>query len=85
MPKIASFDGISVYIYYDDHNPPHFHAFYQDDEVQVEIGTIRVINGTLPKATLFKLLTWAELRKAKLALIWAQAQSGVTPEIGDDL
>ncbi|MEH2944044.1 DUF4160 domain-containing protein [Lachnospiraceae bacterium KK002] len=26
MPEISLFYGIRVTMYYDDHNPPHFHA-----------------------------------------------------------
>ena len=26
MPEIALFLGIRITMYYDDHNPPHFHA-----------------------------------------------------------
>ena len=26
MPEISLFFGIRVTMYYDDHNPPHFHA-----------------------------------------------------------
>ena len=28
MPTIAWFYGIMIQMYYDDHNPPHFHARY---------------------------------------------------------
>jgi hypothetical protein len=28
MPEISLFFGIKVTMYYDDHNPPHFHADY---------------------------------------------------------
>ena len=28
MPEISLFYGIRVTMYYDDHNPPHFHAEY---------------------------------------------------------
>ena len=30
MPTISMFYGIIIRMYYDDHNPPHFHAFYGD-------------------------------------------------------
>ncbi|WP_353616310.1 DUF4160 domain-containing protein [Bacillus sp. es.034] len=26
MPKISEFGGISIYLYYNDHDPPHFHV-----------------------------------------------------------
>lgn len=32
MPEISRFYGIIIRMYYEDHNPPHFHAVYGDDE-----------------------------------------------------
>ena len=28
MPEISLFYGIRITMYYDDHNPPHFHVEY---------------------------------------------------------
>jgi hypothetical protein len=30
MPTISQFLGILIRIYYDDHNPPHFHVMYPE-------------------------------------------------------
>jgi hypothetical protein len=35
-------------MYYDDHPPPHFHAYYEDFEVQISIKTLEVLNGSFP-------------------------------------
>lgn len=32
MPTISMFYGIVIRMYYDDHNPPHFHAFFGEYE-----------------------------------------------------
>jgi len=32
MPEVSRFYGIIVRIFYDDHNPPHFHAEYVGHE-----------------------------------------------------
>jgi hypothetical protein len=32
MPLVSRFFGISIYMYFDDHNPPHFHAIYNEYE-----------------------------------------------------
>ena len=39
MPTISRFFGIIIFMNYNDHMPPHFHARYQDQEVTVEIET----------------------------------------------
>ena len=36
MPRICSFYGIVIVMYFDDHPPPHFHARYGEHEAQVE-------------------------------------------------
>ena len=28
MPEISRFYGIVIKMFFDDHNPPHFHALY---------------------------------------------------------
>jgi Domain of unknown function (DUF4160) len=30
MPRISSFYGILIYMYYNGHAPPHFHAEYEE-------------------------------------------------------
>ena len=45
MPEISHFFGISIRMYYDDHNPPHFHAIYGGAEMMI---------GTLALAVIFK-------------------------------
>lgn len=43
MPTISMFYGILIRMYYDDHNPPHFHAFYGNYKARfsIEGGTYR--------------------------------------------
>ena len=48
MPEICRFYGIIIRMYYDDHNPPHFHAVYGDDEASVNINTLAIFSGSLP-------------------------------------
>lgn len=37
MPTLSEFFGITIRMKYLDHNPPHFHAQYQEDKISVEI------------------------------------------------
>ena len=48
MPQISRFFGIVIAMYHDDHHPPHFHARYAGDEIQVGIADGRV-NGKFPQ------------------------------------
>jgi hypothetical protein len=47
MPEISRLFGIVIRMYFDDHNPPHFHAFYCADEAEVGIEPIGVLEGSL--------------------------------------
>jgi len=44
MPEISRFFGIIVAMFFDDHNPPHFHARYGKDGVAIEIASLRVVD-----------------------------------------
>lgn len=79
MPVISIFYGIVVKIYYSDHNPPHFHAQYGDEEVIIEIKTGRVLNGTLPKRPLNLLRMWRLQNKDQILEAWMKAQECVNP------
>ena len=54
MPEISLFYGIRVTMYYDDHNPPHFHAEYNGNKAIIEIDTARCIKGALPTASILE-------------------------------
>jgi hypothetical protein len=40
MPEISRFFGIVIKMFYDDHNPPHFHAEYGSDVALIDIRTL---------------------------------------------
>ena len=37
MPEISRFYGIIIYMFYQDHNPTHFHVIYQEYEAEINI------------------------------------------------
>jgi hypothetical protein len=38
MSTIAIFDGVIIQMFFEDHNPPHVHAFYGDAKALVRIS-----------------------------------------------
>ncbi len=40
MPEICRFFGIVIKMYWEDHNPPHFHAFYAGEQALIDIVTL---------------------------------------------
>jgi hypothetical protein len=51
-----------IRIFYDDHNPPHFHAEYGEYEVLVAIQSLAILGGGLPARALGMVTEWAEHR-----------------------
>jgi hypothetical protein len=49
MPSVSQFFGVTVYIYYNDHAPPHFHAEYAGHEALYVIGSLDILRGCLPR------------------------------------
>ncbi len=70
MPTISEFFGILIRMYYDDHNPPHFHAYYGEHEALVSIDTLEVMEGTLPKRAKALVLEWAAEHRNELLEDW---------------
>jgi hypothetical protein len=66
MPTIAWFYGIAVQMYYNDHNPPHFHARYGRARAIIRISDGEVIAGHLPRTAKRLLKEWAFARRAEL-------------------
>jgi phosphomannomutase len=52
MPEISRFYGIIIAMFYDDHNPPHFHARYGKNKVAIGIESLRVLDGHIPHRAL---------------------------------
>ena len=73
MPTICMFRGIKIYINWNEHNPPHFHATYGGEEVSVLIHELEVFDGTLPHKQLKMLLGWAALHQDELLENWELA------------
>ena len=70
MPEISRFYGIIIKMFFDDHNPPHFHALYGDHEILIDINTFAVFAGHLPPRALGLVIEWA----TKLLDDWRRAQ-----------
>ncbi|WP_025773765.1 DUF4160 domain-containing protein [Neomoorella thermoacetica] len=81
MPTISMFYGIIIKMFCapDEHNPPHFHAYYQNYKVVIDINTCEVREGKFPKKQLKLVLAWAELRQEELQANWTLVMNGELP------
>jgi hypothetical protein len=81
VPEISRFFGIVIKMFFDDHNPPHFHAEYASSVALVGIRTLAVFSGRLPPRALGLVIEWATLHQPELLADWerAQAQQDLRP------
>jgi hypothetical protein len=74
VPRISTFYGIVIAMYYRDHHPPHFHAIYGEYEAQIVIETLEPLAGGLPLRALRLIREWAEMHREELEANWAKAE-----------
>ncbi len=69
MPELCRFLGIVIFMNFNEHNPPHFHAKYGDFEIIVEINS-GIVEGKFPKRALNLVMEWYEMHKDELLQNW---------------
>ncbi|MBI2295514.1 MAG: DUF4160 domain-containing protein [Betaproteobacteria bacterium] len=74
MPTISMFFGIAIRMYYDDHPPPHFHAYYGGDVAVIAIETLEVLEGGLPRRAMALVVEWAQQHRDELREDWRLAE-----------
>ena len=74
MPRISEFFGIVIYMYYNDHLPPHFHADYAESEGVYTIETLELLRGELPRRADKMVIEWASNIRAELRANWDRAR-----------
>ena len=85
MPTVAIFTNkLKILIFWDDHNPPHFHADYQNLKAKVSIKTLDVIQSSNPRRRIpikiqQEMLKWAKAHQSELMKAWEIAQDGKEP------
>ncbi len=80
MPTISTFYGILIQMFWGDHAPPHFHALYAEHEVLININTLEVMQGTMPRRALALVLEWASEYRAELLEDWKLCEQNQTPK-----
>jgi len=78
MPELSRFLGIVVQMYFEDHQPPHFHARYGEYRIKVLIES-GVVEGRFPPRALRNLLEWYDLHGAELMHDWGLVSRGEQP------
>lgn len=74
MPEISRFFGIIIAMYYQEHNPPHFHVRYNEYRATISINELALIGGKLPPKVLGLVIEWASQHQFELMEDWKLAQ-----------
>ena len=84
MPTISQFFGIVIQMFWRDHAPPHFHALYGEYEAMIDIRTLEVIKGSLPKRAMAMamamVLEWVSQHRVELMEDWNLCQLKQLPK-----
>lgn len=75
VPEISRFFGFVIYMYYNDHAPPHFHARYGGQTALIDIETGGLLRGRLSPRALGLVSEWAALHREELRENWRRAKA----------
>lgn len=70
MPEISRFLGIVISMYFEEHNPPHFHVQYNEYKAIIEIESLNVLAGYLPVKVRGLVEEWGEQHQQELLEMW---------------
>lgn len=74
MPIISRFLGIIIAMYYQEHNPPHFHVRYNEYKAVISIQDLALLSGKLPPKVLGLVMEWASQYQKELLSDWKLAE-----------
>jgi hypothetical protein len=66
VPTLSSFYGIEIRMYWGDHPPPHFHAFFAGHVIVVDIRRVEIIRGEFPHGARLLVLEWTRKHQSEL-------------------
>jgi hypothetical protein len=70
VPEISRFLGIVITMYFNDHEPPHFHVRYAEYRATFAIEALELLEGQLPPRVLGLVAEWAALHRFELRRNW---------------
>jgi hypothetical protein len=68
-----------IQMFWQEHAPPHFHALHGEFEVLVDIRTLELMRGSLPRRALALVLEWAATYRNELMEDWTPCENRQRP------
>jgi len=63
-------------MFFNDHDPPHFHAIYGEYEALISIDDLNTIRGQVPRRAMALVIEWAVAHRDELRSCWQEARAG---------
>ena len=79
MSEISRFYGITIRMYFREHGPPHFHAYYGGAQALVRMEDLVVMRGRLPPRARSLVVEWASRHQEELEEAWERARRHENP------
>jgi len=70
MSEISTFLGITIYMYFDGQNTPHFQVLYNGRHGMFSLLPLNYFSGNLPPRVVGLVLDWAVPHKGELIDNW---------------
>jgi hypothetical protein len=80
MPTLAIVDGMKIVVYGNDHGFPHVHVLLAEHRLVVNIETLTVVQGSMPRPKITRVLDWMTTRRRQLLQAWSLCQAGLPTE-----
>lgn len=77
MPIISTFFGIVIRMFYQDHEPVHFHAEHQGQQAKFDLRGKLIVGSKTARRLIEQ---WAAVHRADLEANWARMKAGQTLE-----
>lgn len=83
MPVIARFYGMVIKMYFlgSEHNPPHIHVVYGEYLGVIDIRTLEMLEGDLPRKAVALVQEWTAAHQAELQEMWETQQFRTLPPL----
>lgn len=83
MPVIARFYGMVVKMYFlgSEHNPPHIHVVYGEYLGVIDLRTLEMLEGDLPRKALSLVQEWTGQHQAELMEMWTTQNIRALPPL----
>jgi hypothetical protein len=70
MPVVSTFFGIVIRMFYQEHDPPHFHAEYHGDQAKFGFDGVLLAGWFRSRTARRRVRRWAMLHRKELEANW---------------